>query len=205
MAETEDNVEPTEAEDTAAEATEAPAAEPTEAASAPAADPAPAAEPAQAAEPQPVPTPKERRQAGRAAKAPAPRGPVSPEDRQAERVAARAHKAALRRTGRVKAREKNRAAEHRSEPTPPREHAPGTQKVRQGIVVSDKADKTITVRIDLARRHRKYQKIVATSTKVHAHDETNDANVGDTVVVRECRPLSRSKRWRLVEVVERAK
>jgi small subunit ribosomal protein S17 len=130
---------------------------------------------------------------------------VSAEDRQAERVAERQRKAGLRRTGRVKAREKAAAAEHRSEPTPPREHAPGTQKVRQGIVLSDKADKTITVRIDLTRRHRKYQKIVATSRTLHAHDESNDAHIGDTVLVRECRPLSRSKRWRLVEVLERAK
>ena len=73
------------------------------------------------------------------------------------------------------------------------------------MVVSDKADKTITVRIDVARRHRKYQKIVRTSNTLHAHDESNDAHIGDTVVVRESRPLSRLKRWRLVEVVERAK
>jgi small subunit ribosomal protein S17 len=78
------------------------------------------------------------------------------------------------------------------------------QKTRQGVVVSDRADKTITVRIDTTRRHRRYQKIVRTSRTVHAHDEHNDANVGDTVLVRECRPLSRSKRWRLVEVVARA-
>jgi small subunit ribosomal protein S17 len=150
-------------------------------------------------------SPKERKRASKAAKAPAARGPVSNEDRHAERVAARSRKAALRSAGRVKAREKARAVEHRSEPTPPREHAPGTQKVRQGIVVSDKADKTITVRIDLMRRHRKYQKIVSTSRTLHVHDERNDAHIGDTVVVRECRPLSRTKRWRLVEVVERAK
>jgi small subunit ribosomal protein S17 len=73
------------------------------------------------------------------------------------------------------------------------------------VVVSDKADKTITVRIDVARRHRRYKKIVRTSNTLHAHDETNDANLGDTVIVRESRPLSRSKRWRLVQVVERAK
>ncbi|MGH2868511.1 MAG: 30S ribosomal protein S17 [Solirubrobacteraceae bacterium] len=79
------------------------------------------------------------------------------------------------------------------------------QKVRQGIVVSDKADKTITVRIDTARRHRRYEKIVRTSRTLHAHDERNDAHTGDTVIVREARPLSRTKRWRLVQVVERAK
>ena len=73
------------------------------------------------------------------------------------------------------------------------------------MVVSDKADKTITVRIDAARRHRRYEKIVRTSQTLHAHDEGNDAHAGDTVTVRECRPLSRTKRWRLVEVVERAR
>ncbi|HEX3690452.1 MAG TPA: 30S ribosomal protein S17 [Solirubrobacteraceae bacterium] len=81
----------------------------------------------------------------------------------------------------------------------------GQQKVRQGLVVSDKADKTITVRIDTARRHRRYEKIVRTSQTLHAHDESNDAHTGDTVIVREARPLSRTKRWRLVQVVERAK
>ena len=72
------------------------------------------------------------------------------------------------------------------------------------MVVSAAADKTITVRIDVTRRHRRYEKIVRTSSKLHAHDERNDANTGDTVIVRESRPLSRTKRWRLVEVVERA-
>ena len=73
------------------------------------------------------------------------------------------------------------------------------------MVVSAAADKTITVRIDVTRRHRRYSKIVRTSSKLHAHDERNDANAGDTVIVRESRPLSRTKRWRLVEVLERAK
>ena len=73
------------------------------------------------------------------------------------------------------------------------------------MVVSDKAAKTITVRLDVARRHRRYAKIVRTSQTVHAHDESGDAHTGDTVVVRECRPMSRTKRWRLVEIVERPK
>jgi small subunit ribosomal protein S17 len=72
-------------------------------------------------------------------------------------------------------------------------------------VVSDRADKTITVRIEIVRRHRRYEKIVHTSRTLHAHDERNDAHIGDIVIVRESRPLSRSKRWRLVEVLERAK
>jgi small subunit ribosomal protein S17 len=71
--------------------------------------------------------------------------------------------------------------------------------------VSDRADKTITVRIDVASRHPRYKKIVRSSSTLHAHDENNDAHVGDTVRLVESRPLSRTKRWRLVEVLERAK
>ncbi|UTI67047.1 30S ribosomal protein S17 [Paraconexibacter antarcticus] len=77
--------------------------------------------------------------------------------------------------------------------------------MRQGIVTSDKGDKTITVRIDDARRHRKYQKIVRSTQKLHVHDEKNDAGAGDLVRVIECRPMSATKRWRLDEVLERAK
>jgi small subunit ribosomal protein S17 len=77
--------------------------------------------------------------------------------------------------------------------------------VRQGIVTSDKGEKTITVRIDDARRHRKYQKIVRSTQKLHVHDEKNDAGTGDLVRVVECRPMSATKRWRLEEVLERAK
>ena len=163
--------------------------------------------PAAAAPPAEIVPPKERKRRSRAAKsAKTPVGkPRSPEERHEDRVAARRAKAAQRGAGRAKERAKARAGEHQAAVTPAREHVPGTQKTRQGVVVSNKADKTITVRIDISRRHRRYQKIVATSTKVHAHDERNDANEGDTVIVRECRPLSRSKRWRLVEVVERAK
>ena len=168
---------------------------------------APPAEPAAPAEPQVQLSPKERKVAIKTRKAAkvGTRTERSPEERQAERDAIRAKKAAERRTGRASARAKYRAAEHERTATPAREHVVGIQKTRQGVVVSDKADKTITVRIDVARRHRKYQKIVRTSNTLHAHDETNDAHIGDTVVVREARPLSRLKRWRLVEVVERAK
>jgi small subunit ribosomal protein S17 len=147
---------------------------------------------------------KRRAKAAKAAKVPT-RKPRTAEERHADRLEERRRKAALRRAGRLKEREKARAGEHQAAVTPPRAHEPGTQKTRQGVVVSDKADKTITVRIDLARRHRRYQKIVATSNTLHAHDESNDAHVGDTVLVRECRPLSRTKRWRLIEVLERAK
>jgi len=156
---------------------------------------------------QEVVPPKERRRRARAGKAAkiAARKPRTPEERQGDRIAERRKKAGLRRVERARVRQKDRATGAVVvEATAPREHGPGRQKTRQGVVVSDKADKTITVRIDIARRHRRYEKIVRTSNTLHAHDETNDAHIGDTVIVRECRPLSRMKRWRLVEVLQRA-
>ena len=79
------------------------------------------------------------------------------------------------------------------------------RKVRTGVVVSDEMDKTVLVRIDRKVRHPRYKKIVNRSSRLAAHDETNDAHVGDTVRLMETRPLSKSKRWRVVEIVERAK
>ena len=81
----------------------------------------------------------------------------------------------------------------------------GRRKVRTGIVVSDAMDKTVVVRISSQVRHSLYGKIVRRSHKLQAHDEENAAHVGDTVRLMETRPLSRTKRWRVVEVVERAK
>jgi small subunit ribosomal protein S17 len=159
---------------------------------------APAAAPAAAAAPQAPPsTPKERKVASRARRG--TRRPATPE----ERNELRRQKAAAR--SRRRASEKAKRGEARGEGTPPAEHGTGAPKVRLGKVVSDKADKTITVRIDVARRHRRYQKIVRSSTTLHAHDERNDANEGDLVRVVEARPMSRTKRWRLVEILERAK
>ena len=74
----------------------------------------------------------------------------------------------------------------------------------QGKVVSDKMDKTITVMIERRVKHPIYGKFVKRSTKLHAHDEQNECQIGDTVTVRECRPLSKSKSWMLVSVDERA-
>jgi small subunit ribosomal protein S17 len=79
------------------------------------------------------------------------------------------------------------------------------RKVRTGVVVSDKMDKTVLVRVDRKVRHPLYEKTVGRSHKLAAHDEGNEAHVGDTVRVMETRPLSRTKRWRVVEIVERAK
>ena len=82
-----------------------------------------------------------------------------------------------------------------------REH----RKVRVGKVVSDKMDKTIVVSIEDNVRHPKYGKIIKRTVKIHAHDEKNECGVGDKVAVMETRPLSKTKRWRLVEIVEKAK
>ena len=79
------------------------------------------------------------------------------------------------------------------------------RKVRTGVVVSDAMDKTVLVRIDRQVRHALYGKTVRRASKLAAHDEGNEAHVGDTVRVIESRPLSRTKRWRLVEVLERAR
>jgi small subunit ribosomal protein S17 len=81
----------------------------------------------------------------------------------------------------------------------------GRRKVRTGVVVSDAMDKTVVVRVDRQIRHALYGKTVRRSSKLLAHDESNEARSGDTVRVMETRPLSKSKRWRLVEIVEKAK
>jgi small subunit ribosomal protein S17 len=178
-------------------APEAPVAEEPAAEEAPVEEPA-ASAPATPATPQAPPsTPKERKVAARSRRG--TRRPATPE----ERDELRRQKAAAR--TRRRASEKAKRGETRGEGTPPADHGPGAPKVRLGKVVSSKADKTITVRIDVARRHRRYQKIVRSSTTLHAHDERNDANEGDLVRVIEARPMSRTKRWRLVEILERAK
>jgi small subunit ribosomal protein S17 len=79
------------------------------------------------------------------------------------------------------------------------------RKVRDGVVVSNKMDKTAVVAVVDRVRHPKYAKFVLRTKKLYAHDETNDVNVGDKVRVMETRPLSKQKRWRIVEIVERAK
>ena len=74
----------------------------------------------------------------------------------------------------------------------------------QGRVVSDKMDKTITVKIERRVKHPVYGKYIRRSTKLHVHDENNECNKGDVVVIEQCRPMSKTKSWRLVEVVEKA-
>jgi small subunit ribosomal protein S17 len=155
-----------------------------------------------------TPSRKERNAAARKAKAKAAAGPRTLEDRLEERKAHRAANAASRTRYRARLKAKRaeaRAAAPAAEEQHAPEHGPGRPKVRQGVVVSDKGDKTIVVRVDVARRHRRYQKILRSSTNLHVHDERNDAHAGDTVRVMECRPMSKTKRWRLTEVLERAR
>jgi len=126
------------------------------------------------------------------------------EQRDADRRELRRGKAVARTRRRQQEKAKKAKLENGTG-TPPAEPKVSTPQARIGTVVSAKPDKTIVVRIDIARRHRKYEKIVRSTNKLHVHDETNDANEGDRVRVVESRPLSRTKRWNLVEVLERAK
>ena len=81
----------------------------------------------------------------------------------------------------------------------------GRRKVREGTVVSDKMDKTIVVALEDRKKHPLYGKVMRSTTKVKAHDEENTAGIGDRVLLMETRPLSATKRWRLVQIVEKAK
>jgi small subunit ribosomal protein S17 len=85
------------------------------------------------------------------------------------------------------------------------EHERGRHQERRGVVVSDAMEKTIVVKVDVIKSHARYKKVIRRSVKFHAHDERNEAHVGDVVRIVETRPLSKSKRWRLVEVLEVAK
>jgi small subunit ribosomal protein S17 len=205
------------------ETTEEPQVEETPAAEAPVAEEAPAPEaepeaapaaeqeapaPAAAAAPEKEPDPeddlpwKERRRLQRSRRPSEAKPTLSPEDRAAARIAGRKKKAAERRTERAANKAK------KGEPktgTPPAESDSNAAKTRQGIVVSNKGNKSITVRIDFARRHPTYEKIVRRSRTLHAHDERNEAGEGDVVRIVETRPLSKTKRWRLVDVVEKAR
>lgn len=133
-----------------------------------------------------------RKPAGSAAKKAAARKPA------AKKAAAPAAKA----TAKQKTARKPAAKKKAVRPAP--ERVPG-RKERRGVVVSDAMDKTIVVRIDVTQKHEVYGKVVRRSTRLHAHDERNEAAVGDLVRVVESRPLSATKRWRLLEVLEKAK
>jgi small subunit ribosomal protein S17 len=147
---------------------------------------------------------KERRRLLRSRESGAPGPEKSPEQRDEGRRKARAAKAGARR--RRRAGDGSKAETGSGEGTPRAERTrTGKPKERQGLVTSDKSDKTITVQIDSARRHPVYEKIVRQRHKIHVHDERNEAGEGDVVRVIETRKLSRTKHWRLVEIVEKAR
>jgi small subunit ribosomal protein S17 len=144
---------------------------------------------------------KERRRLQRSRQPHKAGATLTPEERAAKRAERRKLKAASRRKERAAAKTGKTAGTG----TPVAEKDAVAAKTRQGIVVSNKGEKSITVRIDIARRHPTYEKVVRRSRTLHAHDERNEAGEGDTVRIVETRPLSKTKRWRLVEVLEKAK
>jgi small subunit ribosomal protein S17 len=189
-----------EAADEAVEPTEE-AAEPEAAAEQPEAEPQTSEEQAGEAEAEDL-DPKTRRRLERS-RASGPPGPVrTPEERATGRASKRSASAERRRRYRTAQRAKRGEA---GSGTPPAAREPGPKKVRRGTVVSAGGDKTITVEIAVVRRHPTYEKVVRRTSRLHAHDETNQAQEGDVVRVVESRPLSRTKRWRLLEVLEKAR
>src|SRR6185312_2216317 len=179
----------------ASEETEAPAVEEA---------PAPAAAPVAEKEPDPLDDLpwKERARLLRSREPSKAKPTQTPEQRAAARAEARKKKANERRKERAAAKAKKGEAKTG---TPAAERDSNAAKTRQGIVVSNKGEKSITVRIDFARRHPTYEKIVRRSRTLHAHDERNEAGEGDVVRIVETRPLSKTKRWRLIDVVEKAR
>jgi small subunit ribosomal protein S17 len=126
--------------------------------------------------------------------------PAEPAGKQKRKRLPRSLRPAKTRRGRVAATERKTITR-----LPKPEHVRGRRQERQGKVVSAGADKTIVVRVEVAKAHPVYKKVIRRSTKLHAHDEQNQAKVGDIVRIVETRPLSKLKRWRLQEVVEVAK
>ena len=112
---------------------------------------------------------------------------------------------ALARRTRTKPRARD-ARDPQADHRPPKpETELGRRQERRGVVVSDKGDKTIVVKVDVIKSHPKYKKVIRRTVKFHAHDEQNKAGIGDTVRIVETRPLSKTKRWRLAEIVEKAR
>jgi small subunit ribosomal protein S17 len=144
---------------------------------------------------------KERRRLAKSRRPHEAKPSQTPEERTAARVAERKRRGGERRKERAAKKAKKTAGTG----TPVAETDANAAKVRQGVVVSDKGQKSITVRIDIVRRHPTYEKVIRRSRTLHAHDERNEAGEGDTVRVVETRPMSKTKRWRLVEVLEKAK
>jgi small subunit ribosomal protein S17 len=179
-----------EAEEPAAE--EAPAEEPAAEAEEPAAEEAPAAE---AEEPAAAEAP--------AAQAPAPAAEAPAAPAEEKRPKKRLPRALRHKHSKPK-RERTGARKPITR-LPKPESELGRRQERRGVVVSDKGDKTIVVKVSVTKSHPKYKKVVRRTRKFHAHDEGNTAAIGDTVRIVETRPLSKTKNWRLAEIVERAR
>jgi small subunit ribosomal protein S17 len=96
-------------------------------------------------------------------------------------------------------------SETTNDSTAQQDDARGTRKTREGLVVSDKMDKTVVVAVEDRVKHALYGKVLRRTSKLKAHDEQNDCGIGDRVLIMETRPLSATKRWRVVQVLERAK
>jgi small subunit ribosomal protein S17 len=189
--------EPTAEEEPAAEAEEEPAEE-----EPPAEEPAAEAEPAQEAEEQAADA--EEEPAAEAEEAQAPKTEAAP-TRAAEPKRKRKRVPRDERRQRSKPKRDRPAQRKPIVRLPKPEHVRGARKERRGVVVSAAMDKTIVVRVDTVRPHPVYKKIVRRSTRLHAHDEANVAKMGDLVRLVETRPLSKTKVWRLAEVLEEAK
>jgi ribosomal protein uS17 len=194
-------------EPTAEEPVAEPAAEEQAAAAAEApADEAPADE-AEAGVAEPEPEPAQRRspdEEAEAARVAEERAQARRERQQARTARNRAKRARRTRPGAPAggAGTQKRAPITR-QPKP--EHERGRRQERRGVVVSDAMEKTVVVQVDTIKAHPKYKKVVKHSTKFHAHDERSEAKIGDVVRIIETRPLSKTKRWRLVEIVEAAR
>ena len=147
---------------------------------------------------------KERKRLLKSRESGAPGPEKTSEQREEDREKARAGKARARRKRRADAKAAPKPETGDGTPRAERSRT-GKPKDRQGLVTSDKGDKTITVQIDSARRHPVYEKIVRQRHKIHVHDERNEAGQGDVVRVIETRKLSKTKHWRLVEIVEKAR
>jgi small subunit ribosomal protein S17 len=182
-----------------AAAEEPPAEEPAAEAEPPAEEP-PAEEPAAEEEAPAEGPPAEEPAAEAAPEPPEEAAPVQPERKPKRKRLPRAQ-----RHKHVKPKRERPAQRSPIVRLPKPEHVRGRRQERRGVVVSDAMDKTIVVKVDTVKAHRRYKKVVRRSTRFHAHDEQNAAKVGDLVRIVETRPLSKTKNWRLAEVLEEAK
>jgi small subunit ribosomal protein S17 len=209
---TDETIEETPAAEAETEAAETPAVDEAPAEETPAEEPVaeaepPAAEEAPAVEETPAEEPAAEVEAPAAPEPVAPAAPEEPAAPAPQSQPKQKHKRLPRplrpkKGRRVRTPATERKAISREEKP---EHDRGRRQERRGVVVSDAMDKTIVVKVDSIRQHKKYKKVIRRSAKFHAHDEQNSAHVGDVVRIVETRPLSKTKRWRLAEIVEVAK